>query len=125
MTCADYAYNPRAYDPARSIGQAILHVGETQQQRQVLKDLVEAYCGMLLYGKGTGFNSVRDQYTRLSSAPHGRFIARMYIDHFKSLSARMEQVFPGRFKAEKQTLNDDIAGMEGAFAEKYGPAGAN
>jgi len=24
-TCADYAYNPAAYDPLRSIGQAIVH----------------------------------------------------------------------------------------------------
>ena len=26
-TCADYAYNPRAYDPSRSVGQAILGRG--------------------------------------------------------------------------------------------------
>lgn len=28
-TCADYAYNPRAYNPARSISQAILRFGKT------------------------------------------------------------------------------------------------
>ena len=28
-TCADYAYNPKGYDPTRSIGQAILHAADT------------------------------------------------------------------------------------------------
>ena len=46
LTCADYAYNPWGYDPARSIGQAILHLADSAQQRDLLKDLVEAYPGM-------------------------------------------------------------------------------
>ena len=73
LTCADYAFNPAAYDPERSIGQAILHLADTPEQRQVLKDLVEAYPGMLVAKQGTGYNSVRHQYTVLASAPHSRF----------------------------------------------------
>ena len=41
LTCADYSYNPWSYDPGRSIGQSILHLTKTQDERQVLKRLVE------------------------------------------------------------------------------------
>jgi len=39
LTCADYAYNPKMYDPDRSIGQSIVHLAETDAQRNALKDL--------------------------------------------------------------------------------------
>ena len=47
-TCADYAFNPRAYEPLRSIGQAILLQADTSPQREALRELVETYPGMLL-----------------------------------------------------------------------------
>ncbi len=120
MTCADYAYNPWAYDPARSVGQAILHFTDDATQRVLVKDLVEAYPGMLYYGKGTGFNAVREQYARIAAVPHSRYIASMYIDHVQSLARRVEDAFPDRLKAERQTVVDDITWMKRAFAEKYG-----
>ena len=48
-TCADYAWNPADYDPVRSIGQAILHLADTPGRCEALRDLVEAYPGMLVY----------------------------------------------------------------------------
>lgn len=121
LTCADYAYNPRAYDPWRSIGQAIVHLAETSEQRQLLKELVEAYAGMFIYDvNSTAFNSVRHQYGRLAGAPHCRWIAEMYIKHVESLAARMGDLFPGRFAAERKTVLDDVRWMQGEFAARYG-----
>jgi hypothetical protein len=120
LTCADYAYNPRAYDPARSIGQAILHLGTDDAQRGVFTDLVEAYSGMLLYGGGTNFNAVHAQFTRLTSAPHSRYIADIYLQHLEQLLARMNSALPNQFGPEKATLAGDIAWMKSAISDKYG-----
>jgi len=120
LTCADYAFNPAAYDPARSIGQAILHLADTPEQRLALKALVEAYPGMLLYGEGTGFNGVRHQYSRLASAPHSRYIVADYIRRMEELSRRLERAFPDRFGDARKTLDSDVAWMKAAFAGKYG-----
>jgi len=120
LTCADYAYNPRAYDPARSISQAILHLGQSEAQRRALKDLVEAYPGMLLHGGGTGYNPVREQFNRLIAAPHARYIGELYIRHLEDLQARLEQAFPDRYAATRRTLGDDIAYLRRGLADKYG-----
>lgn len=124
LTCADYAYNPRAYDPARSISQVILHLGQSEAQRRVLKDLVEAYPGMLLHAGGTGYNPVREQFNRLIAAPHARYIGELYIRHLEDLHARLEQAFPGRYAAARKTLGDDIAHVRRVLADKYGQVAA-
>lgn len=120
LTCADYAYNPKAYDPARSIGQAIVHLAETEAQRYALRDLVEAYPGMLIYAKGPGFNALREQYQRLAAGPHPAFNLRAYIQQAEELLTRLNGEFPGRFEGAKKTLADDVAWLKQVFAEKYG-----
>ena len=120
LTCADYAWNPSAYDPARSIGQAIVHLAEGQARHEVLRDLVEAYPGMLIYGNGnTGFNAVQEQYARLSAPPHSRPAAKAYIDSMEHLSARLKTAFPDGYQPEKETLDNDIAILEQKYAAKY------
>ncbi len=125
LTCLDYAWNPAAYDPSRSVGQAILHLADTAPQRTVLKDLVEAYPGMLIYGSGnTGFNAVQEQFTRISAMPHSRLAATGYIDQLQQLSERLKQQFPEHYQPEKQTLDNDIQQLRKKLATKY-PEPAN
>jgi hypothetical protein len=120
LTCADYAWNPWAYDPGRSIGQAIVHLAETPPEREVLKDVVEAYPGMLICGRAdTGLNAVREQYTRIASAPHSRYVARMYVRYVERLAARLQSAFPDHYAAAKRTIDDDVAWMNAAYAAKY------
>jgi hypothetical protein len=119
LTCADYAYNPKAYDPARSIGQAIAHLANTNEQRIVLKDLVEAYPGMLLFGADPRLNPVRKQFNRLASTPHSRFIVEIYIRYLEKLSERLDRAFPGQFGPAKKTFTDDITWMKQEFDTKY------
>src|ERR1035438_1649978 len=64
-TCADYAYDPRNYNPARSIGQAIVWLGKTSEQQHVLKDMVEAYPGFIVAGGASGTNPVRGKFGKL------------------------------------------------------------
>ncbi len=109
LTCADYAYNPQAYDPARSIGQAIVHLAEAGPERQALKDLVEAYPGMLIFGGGTGANPVRERLKRLQSAPDSQAAAAAYVGRMEELSARLGRVFPDRFREAQKTLAADVA----------------
>jgi hypothetical protein len=120
-TCADYAWNPADYDPARSIGQAIVHLADTPDRREALRDLVEAYPGLLIYSSHhySKFNAVQNQFDRISSAPHSRQAAIAYIDHLQQLSDRLQQQFPDHYQPEKQTLDNDIQRLKKKLAGKY------
>jgi hypothetical protein len=120
-TCADYAYNPRSYDPNRSIGQAILAVGETPAQREVMRDLAETYPGMLIWPNhcNTGFNSVQAQFDQLFASPNARQVALGYLEHLQKLSDRMKQEFPEGYKAERTVLNNDIKLAMKKMSSKY------
>ncbi len=117
-TCADYAFNPWAYDPARSIGQAILHLAATDGQRHVLKDLVEAYPGFLVTGGGTGANPVRNRFTSLLADPDASRDARAFLERLQDLSRRLAREFPTQFDAAKQTIAGDIQWMRQQLATK-------
>jgi hypothetical protein len=118
-TCADYAYNPRAYNPNRSIGQAILLQTDEPSQREVLRQLVELYPGMLWLaesGNKTGFNPVRAQVDHLLAAADSRQHAMAYVDELQKLSARLQREFPHRYAAAKRTLDADIAAAKQKLA---------
>lgn len=121
-TCADYAYNPAAYDPLRSIGQAILHVAEQPEQRAVLAELVEAYAGMLIWSppkRPTGFNAVRHRFGEILALPHSRQAARAYVDYLTQLAARMQTAFPDRFLPERETLQQDVQIISDQLHQRY------
>lgn len=109
FTCADYAWNPKAYDPARSIGQAIAHLETGVEERDVIRRLVEAYGGMLVWQRPqTSFNSVREQYNRLASLAHSGTVIEAYVESLSRLSADLERTFPEKYLATRKTLNNDI-----------------
>lgn len=116
MTCADYAYNPRAYDPARSIGQAILHAAESRNQREALRDLAELYPGMLIFGKGTNFNPVIARMEGIDS----RTAADAYLANVKGTIERFEEAFPNNHQQEKKTLRENLAELEKTSRERFG-----
>jgi beta-N-acetylglucosaminidase len=110
LTCADYAWNPRAYDPARSIGQAILHLADSPARRLVLKDLVELYPGDLISGSpSTAYNCVLERVAALLKEPGGRDGAGRFVDHAAAVAARFDREFPGRYAETKRTLAGHIA----------------
>jgi hyaluronoglucosaminidase len=111
-TCADYAYNPQAYDPARSIGQAILLFGKTHAQKEVLKELVEAYPGFLFTGGGTGANPVRNKFKQLAGGPDARAAAQKFLQQIENLSARLAKEFPREFNDAKKSVADDVAWLK-------------
>lgn len=116
-TCADYAYNPKAYNPARSIGQAIFILGKTRAQQGVLKELIEAYPGFIATGGGPGANAVREEFKKLSSEPDSKS-ARTFIQRMEDFSAKLNQEFPGEFDAAKKTVADDLAWMKEGLRQK-------
>jgi hyaluronoglucosaminidase len=111
-TCADYAYNPTAYDPARSIGQAIQRLAETPGQQAVLKSLVEAYPGFIVAGGSIDANPVRQKFHRLLAVPAPHRAAQDFLRHMENVAAHLEQEFPGQFDATKKTLMDDLSWMQ-------------
>lgn len=116
-TCADYAYNPWAYDPDRSIGQAILFLASSHSQRRVLKDLVETYPGLLVTGGGTGSNPVRPKLSGLLASDGGRTAATNFVRQFERMATGLATEFPGQFPATRKTLADDLDWMKRQLAE--------
>ena len=110
-TCADYAYNPRAYDPGRSIGQSILLLGKTHAQRKVLRDLVETYPGFIVTGGGTGTNPVRNKFKQLAGGTDPE-ASRKFLRQIEDLSLRMEKAFPAQFDDAKKTIRTDVEWMK-------------
>jgi hypothetical protein len=124
-TCADYAYNPRAYNPARSISQAILRFGKTDAQQRVLKDLVEAYPGFIVAGGGTGTNPVRGKFGSLLATAGPRAGAIVFLDHVEEVATRLHRQFPKSLPATKRTIADDIAWMNAELAKRKEPEAGN
>jgi AraC-like DNA-binding protein len=108
-TCADYAANPQAYNPARSIGRAIVSLGKTRAQQAVLKDLVEAYPGFIVAGGGTGTNPVRARFGSLAAEQSRR---REFIRQMEDVAGRLAKLFPAQFAATRQTVLDDVHWMK-------------
>jgi hypothetical protein len=115
-TCADYAFNPRAYDPGRSIGQAIVRFAKNDAQQQVLKDLVEAYPGFLIAGGGTGTNPVRGKFGSILAATSSRSAGEEYRRHLQDIYRRLTKLFPGQYPATRQTVRDDLDWMKQELA---------
>jgi hypothetical protein len=111
-TCADYACNPRAYNPGRSIGQAILRLGKTAAEHQALKELVEAYPGFIVAGGGTGTNPVRARFGSLLADPGLGSPARDYLRQIEDLSKRLARLFPDRFPATRKVVREDLEWMK-------------
>jgi hypothetical protein len=122
LTCMDYAYNPWDYDQGRSIGQAILHLGTTPEQRQALKDLVELFPGMLICGKGTGFNPALERFTGMLDTPHSRYLADLYLAHVEAVTTRLQTAFPDRFGPAVATLRQTTGKMRTMRQAAYGTA---
>ena len=119
LTEADYAYNPRAYDPQRSIGQAIVHLAAAPAQQQVLKDLVEAYPGMLILGtQSTGDNPVRRQFAGLIHNAEHRDAAIACEQKHIELADRLDKAFPDRFAAARRTVRGDAQWMLDQLSKK-------
>jgi hypothetical protein len=119
LTIADYAWNPDAYDPARSIGQAIAHLGDTPEETRVLKDLVELYPGRLVDGSfSTGWNSFRNRFRRTLESGSQRS-AEDLIAHAEDVSRRMLRIFPDRFVSARTLLDADIEGIRTEYSRKY------
>ena len=122
LTSADYAYNPRAYDPARSIGQAILHLAETPGQRRVLKDLVELYPGNLLNGSNrTSFNSVLEKFDSLLKEPNSKDLGAEFIARVEDVASRLNKEFPGQYAETKKTVAAHITLLKEKYKDAFRP----
>ena len=123
FTCADFAYNPWAYDPVRSIGQAILHLAKTRPQRDALKALIELYPGNLTCGSTrTDYNVVLEEYKRLAARPESRREAAEFAAHVTAVVLRFEQEFPAEYSRTKETLSDHLAKLKDLTAKGPGQA---
>lgn len=119
LTIADYLWNPAAYDPARSIGQAIVHLANTRKEQLALKDLVELYPGRLVAAsQSTGWNSLQNRFHSLLNQGAQKdawdFIARV-----ERVSQRMAKQFPDRFMLARKTLDSDLADIRMKYVAKY------
>lgn len=119
LTIADYTWNPGAYSPSRSSGQAILHLANTRPQQLALKDLVELYPGRLAAGsQSTGWNSLLRSFRRVLRGGSRRH-AQEFIAHASAVSESMAKHFPNQFVLARNTLDADIATIRKDYAAKF------
>jgi hyaluronoglucosaminidase len=111
LTLADYLWNPQQYDPARSIGQAISHLGDTPAKRESLRELVELYPGRLWdKSESTGWNSLRarfDAMLRRGETNNGRKL----LARAQAALKQMEATFPDAWASGTKILEEDVAAM--------------
>jgi AraC-like DNA-binding protein len=122
-TAADYAFDPRTYKPARSIGQAILRLARNPAEQAVLKELVEAYPGFIVAGGGTGTNPVRAKFGLALGESGAESAAAKYVVHLDGLASRLGKLFPKQFLDAKHTLIADLAWMKEQLAQLRSQAG--
>jgi hypothetical protein len=120
LTIADYAYNPWDYDPARSIGQAIVHLAARDEQRETLRELVEMFPGMILFDQGTGYNPPLVRLQDIVGTPHSRWLAELAVGHVAGLLERLAAQFPGQYAAERDTLGLNLRAMRLMLDDAYG-----
>ncbi len=121
-TIADFAWDPQNYDPAESIGQAILHLSENREQAKTLKNVVEVYFGFLLSQKENYWyarNTARYTFEKLMNQPHSKVPVSLWVDHMEELLAGLEKNFPGMYQAECNTIRQDIDWMKKKMKTKY------
>jgi len=123
LTCADYAWNPQAYDPARSIGRAVALQTPDPARRRILADLVEAYPGNLNAGSAsTAYNNAVEAMADRLNGPGGREAGTAFLAGLENLARRLEEGFPGRYAETKKTLAGHAAALRGMLAAAA-PAG--
>lgn len=110
-TCADYACNPKAYHPGRSIGQAVQRLASTVAQQQALKDLIEIYPGFIVAGGGTGTNPVRRAFTNLLETG-STSAARSFLNKVSDVLSHLGKAFPRCYEDARKTVRDDIQWMK-------------
>jgi hyaluronoglucosaminidase len=104
-TCADYAFNPFAYDEQRSIRQAIVLLGKNAAERSLLKDLVELYPGSLYVGyAGSAYVCPVEDF---KEAPDAEAKKRI-LGRLESVLARLKELFPEAYGAEKKTIEGHV-----------------
>lgn len=119
LTIADYLWNPEAYDPGRSIGQAVAHLGKTAGERLALKGLVDLYPGRLVDKSfSTGWNSLQERF-RLALERDSEKTARKIILHAQDVSQRMAESFPNRFVRARKVLEADINEIQADYSKKH------
>jgi hypothetical protein len=112
LTCADYAYNPWDYDPARSIGQAVLHLADSPAKNSVLKDLVEIYPGNINLGNtNTDYNSVLRRFEAILKEPDGKKKADEFIGRVQDILDRLNREFPAEYASTKATIESHLVEM--------------
>ncbi|QRX62684.1 beta-N-acetylglucosaminidase domain-containing protein [Dysgonomonadaceae bacterium zrk40] len=117
FTMADYAINPKNYNPSQSIVQAIKYNSENKQQEIILRDLISYYPGALTYrSKSTRINSARDEFKRLLHTSEKDAIK--YKFELENLLFKFINKFPGIYPDTKNVIQRDILWMDEQLKEK-------
>lgn len=118
FTIADYTWNPEAYDPVRSVQQAILHLTDTREQAELLKDVTNVYYGFLL-GPDRHSNTARVTFNALVKEKQSVLQSLLFVRHLEDILNRFETLYPTRYQAEKKVIKNDILWMKDCMFAKY------
>lgn len=117
-TIADYTWSPKAYDPNRSIGQAILHLTKNKEEATLLQDLTNVYYGQLL-APNRHANTARITFNQLKNQNQNAVPVQLFVERMEDILYRFETIYPKNYQAEKNVLRNDIKWMKSELNLDY------
>lgn len=120
LTIADYLWNPREYDAARSIGQSIEHLSGPRVKAETLQDLVELYPGRLWDNSlETKWNSLQARFDQLLREKRYSEIKKL-LDKAQRTLQGMQAEFTDNWASGTEVLQADVAIMQDKLKQSEG-----
>lgn len=111
LTIADYLWDPKEYEPNRSICQAVMHLGVTPEKREALRQLIELYPRRLWDSSTqTSWKSLRERF-EYSPHTHSKDETMKLIARAHKTLAEMTALFPDRWSSGAIVLEQDVNAM--------------
>jgi hypothetical protein len=113
MTIADYLQDPHDYDPWESTTEAVVELGDSPEEREVLRDLVELHCGFpTQFADHSGFGSIEEKLVWCRRQEDPEQAQRELRDRLVHLRDRLRKAFPQRFRDSLQIVEREIKALK-------------
>ena len=111
-TCADYAYNPKGYDPTRSIGQAILLQADTDARRSAAPGPRRNISRLHPLSRRDGHESSADRVSKADRRPQLLPRPQYAPSSAKTLPGDWSENSPIAIRRQKRRFETDIEWMK-------------
>jgi len=114
ITIADYLWDPENYDPWQSIAEAVDELGDSDEEREVLRELVGLHCGFPTeFADHSGFGSIEGKLVWCRRQEDPEEAQRELKARLFEVRRRFNAAFPDRFRDVGRILGIESEGWGG------------